>query len=75
MASTVDQTIFEGGASFDWETYLRYRPDYRQSNFYPIIWKYHDEHNCGYELAYDVGTGPGNVAEVLASKLRPRRGQ
>jgi trans-aconitate 3-methyltransferase len=69
MTSTVDTTIFEGGSSFDWETYLRCRPDYRQSNFYPIIWQYHNSHNGSYDLAYDVGTGPGNVAEVLASSF------
>ncbi|OCK78551.1 S-adenosyl-L-methionine-dependent methyltransferase [Lepidopterella palustris CBS 459.81] len=63
------ENIFEGAASFDWENYLNCRPNYRQSDFYPLIWDYHTSHGGQWNLARDVGTGPGNVAEVLSTKF------
>ena len=61
---------FEGGAEFDWENYMAQRPDYTASKFYDLVWAYHKRHSDSYVLAHDVGTGPGNVAEVLAKRFQ-----
>ena len=67
MASSKDTNLFEGGAEFDWIKYTSHRPNYSSSSFYDRIWKYHREHSNHWVLAHDVGTGPGNVAEILSA--------
>jgi trans-aconitate 3-methyltransferase len=48
-----------------WKLYLSVRPKY-PSAFYDRILEYHDSvGNGSKEKAYDIGTGPGQVAEVL----------
>lgn len=59
---------FEGGTNFDWQNYLAHRPKYSAS-FYDVIWDYHRSHSDRWILAHDVGTGPGNVAKVLADRF------
>ena len=61
---------FDVDAKFDWENYMAQRPDYTASNFYDLVWAYHERHSDRYALAHDVGTGPGNVAEVLAKRFQ-----
>ena len=68
MAPSTDSSLFNGGADFDWEKYITYRPTYSPS-FYDRIWAYHKSHSNQWTLAHDVGTGPGNVAEVLAGRF------
>jgi trans-aconitate 3-methyltransferase len=51
-----------------WENYLAVRPVY-SSAFYDLIFAYHSSHNAHWTFAHDVGTGPGNVADVLASRF------
>lgn len=65
MASGNDSTLFDGGADFDWIKYTTNRPVYSPS-FYDRIWDYHRSHGNHWSLAHDVGTGPGNVAEILS---------
>ena len=60
---------FDVDAKFDWENYMAQRPDYTASNFYDLVWAYHERHSDHYVLAHDIGTGPGNVAEVLAKRF------
>ena len=72
ISSTLDPTSssapFDGGADFEWHKYLAHRPTYSPA-FYDIIWEYHRKHSSHWRLAHDVGTGPGNVAEVLAGRF------
>ena len=68
MASSTDSSLFDGGADFDWVKYITYRPVYSPS-FYDRIWDYHRNHSNHWTLAHDVGTGPGNVAEVLRARF------
>lgn len=60
---------FEGGTDFDWQNYLTHRPQYSAS-FYDVIWNHHRSHSDRWILAHDVGTGPGNVAKVLADRFK-----
>ena len=68
MASSTDSSLFDGGAAFDWAKYTTSRPTY-SSSFYDRIWDYHRSHSDHWDLAHDVGTGPGNVAEVLSARF------
>ncbi|KAF6221237.1 hypothetical protein HO133_002092 [Letharia lupina] len=68
MASSSDSSLFDGGADFDWIKYTTHRPAY-SSSFYDRIWTYHQSHSNHWSLAHDVGTGPGNVAEVLGARF------
>ena len=68
MASSTDSNLFDGGADFDWIKYTTTRPAYSPS-FYNRIFNYHQSHSNHWTRAYDVGTGPGNVAEVLAARF------
>ena len=68
MASSTDSSLFDGGADFDWTKYTTNRPVYSPS-FYDRIWDYHQSHSNHWNLAHDVGTGPGNVAEVLSTRF------
>jgi SAM-dependent methyltransferase len=56
--------------SFDWNAYIRYRPQYPPS-FYAHLYNYHTAARPGntFEIAHDEGTGPGLVAEKLAKKF------
>ena len=69
MASSTDSSLFDGGADFDWIKYTTYRPAYSPS-FYDRIWDYHRSHSSHWTLAHDIGTGPGNVAEVLGARFK-----
>ena len=59
-------------ASYDaeyWNTYLDARPTY-SPDFYNLIFDHHrHKGNNSWTLAHDVGTGPGNVAAVLAERF------
>ena len=66
MAASSDSSLFDGGADFDWIKYTTHRPLYSLP-FYDRIWDYHRSHSNHWILAHDVGTGPGNVAEVLGA--------
>lgn len=68
MTSPTKSSLFDGGADFDWIKYTTNRPAYSTS-FYDRIWEYHQCHSTQWTLAHDVGTGPGNVAEVLAARF------
>ena len=68
MASSKDSSLFNGGADFDWIKYTTNRPTY-SSSFYDRIWDYHQRHSSHWGLAHDVGTGPGNAAEVLSARF------
>ena len=65
MGPSTEPSNFDGGTNFDWQNYLTHRPQYSAS-FYDVIWEYHRCHSNRWSLAHDVGTGPGNVAKVLA---------
>lgn len=52
-----------------WDNYLAARPRYQLSDFYQNLYTYHDAHSGDYGVAHDIGTGPGQVAHVLASKF------
>lgn len=70
MTSQAKRNFFEGGQKFDWESYVKYRPNYDSSGFYQQLWDYHQtKGNGSWALAYDVGCGPAQVAECLASKF------
>jgi ubiquinone/menaquinone biosynthesis C-methylase UbiE len=55
---------------FDWDEYIRYRPQYPPS-FYARLYNYHSTARLGniFQTAHDEGTGPGLVAEILAEKF------
>lgn len=60
--------FFDGGEDFEWHKYLAHRPTYTP-DFYDIIWSYHEKNSGHWQFAHDIGTGPGNVAEVLATRF------
>ena len=62
-----DGNIFDG-ANYDWESYIAYRPVY-SSEFYERIYDYHRVNGGQWNVAHDIGTGPGIVAEVLAQRF------
>jgi SAM-dependent methyltransferase len=54
---------------FDWKQYISHRPTYPPS-FYEKIYAHHAALNGNvFEVAHDVGAGPGIVAQQLASKF------
>ena len=53
-----------------WENYLAARPNYNNNDFYNVLYSYHDSHSGCYDVAHDVGTGPGQVARVIASRFK-----
>ena len=53
------------GSGYDLNTYTKYRITY-PSSFYSIIYNYHASHDGQLDLAHDVGTGPGMVAQALS---------
>ena len=60
-----DKNFFDSPV-FDWEAYLKYRPVY-SPEFYKLIVDYHrSKSNAQFDLAHDVGTGPGQTAEEIA---------
>lgn len=59
----------EDVSGFDWDNYLKSRPDYIGSALYDRLFAYHDLHSGSYDTAYDVGCGPGQVASALAAKF------
>ncbi|KAI3398344.1 hypothetical protein diail_9436 [Diaporthe ilicicola] len=69
--ATGDTNIFsEDLTAFDWDNYLKARPDYAGSGFYDRLFSHHDSHSGSYDTAYDVGSGPGQVASALAARFR-----
>lgn len=53
-----------------WETYLSARPKY-SSAFYDRVFAYHFDHAPGSsDVAVDIGAGPGQVAQVLATRFQ-----
>ena len=52
-----------------WESYLEARPKYANGNFYDKIFAYHQAHSGCYNVAHDIGTGPGQVAAVLSDRF------
>lgn len=70
-SSDGERNIFAGTIStLDWKTYMLVRPEYRKSGFYDTIYSYHKSHSGAFELAYDVGCGPGQVTSTLAKEFR-----
>ncbi|KAK8046010.1 hypothetical protein PG996_014074 [Apiospora saccharicola] len=72
-SNTGDTTNFFHLADYDeafWQNYLAARPKYDANGFYDQIYSYHDAHSARYDVAYDVGTGPGQVAGVLAARFK-----
>ncbi|CZR68939.1 uncharacterized protein PAC_18840 [Phialocephala subalpina] len=55
--------------NFSWAEYIKYRPLYPAS-YYDRIYRYHAQHSNTWDVAHDVGTGPGIVASGLANKFR-----
>lgn len=53
-----------------WQTYLDARPKYDTGDFYQRLLSYHQSHQpadgAWPTIAHDVGTGPGQVAAILA---------
>lgn len=65
----LDRGFFNAQKSSFWDVYLQARPEYSDS-FYNLIFDYHTTRGSNkWDLAHDVGTGPGNVAEVLAQRF------
>jgi SAM-dependent methyltransferase len=55
---------------FDWDQYLCHRPNYPPS-FYEKIYAHHASLDGNvFDVAHDVGAGPGIVAEQLASQFK-----
>ena len=67
MSEKQTENFFDG-KGFDWESYMTHRPTY-SGGFYDIIFDYHQAKGGNWELAHDIGTGPGNVAEVVAKRF------
>lgn len=54
---------------FKWEEYIKHRPLYPPS-YYNRIYKYHSQHSDKWDVAHDVGTGPGIISQELANKFK-----
>lgn len=69
-SSDKESYIFAGNSStLDWTTYLKVRPEYTKSSFYDLIYEYHKSHSGSFNVAYDIGCGPGQVTSTLASRF------
>ena len=66
-APTSSSKPFEG-SGYDLDSYRAYRIIY-DPPFYDLIYNYHISHNGQWNLAHDVATGPGMVAEALATRF------
>jgi len=70
---TSKETNFFNASDYDpsyWETYLAARPKYSKE-FYEQIYTYHaDCGNGAFGTVHDVGTGPGQVAQVVAERFK-----
>ncbi|KAJ7047034.1 S-adenosyl-L-methionine-dependent methyltransferase [Mycena alexandri] len=74
LDSSTDSQNFFKVEKYDeeyWDAYLTARPNYDDGRFYQRIYDYHKKHNPNpsWNLAHDVGTGPGNVAAQLATRF------
>lgn len=71
-----DRNQFWRSTKYDvdyWQTYLDARPKYERGDFYQRLLDYHRSHQSDAgawpTIAHDVGTGPGQVAAVLAKNF------
>jgi hypothetical protein len=56
-------------AGFDWDGYIKHRPTY-PSSLYQRIYEHHYAQSGGWELAHDVGAGPGVVSQEVEKHFR-----
>ncbi|KAL8882239.1 MAG: hypothetical protein Q9198_000729 [Flavoplaca austrocitrina] len=68
MGSQTATNFFEG-AGFDWESYITHRPA-PTSDFYQLIYDHHRAHGGEFNLAHDIGTGPGNIAQQIGKAFK-----
>ena len=52
-----------------WDIYLSTRPNYSDSEFYDLMYDYHTSHLSSFNVAHDIGCGPGQVTAKLASRF------
>ena len=52
--------------AFDWDSYMRYRPEYAPE-LYKTVYDYHSKHSNQWTNAYDIGACVGIVAAELLS--------
>ncbi len=60
---------FFEGAGFDWESYIVHRPA-PDAQFYQLIYDHHRTNGGEFNLAHDIGTGPGNIAEQVGKAFK-----
>ena len=59
-----EKNNFFEGVGFDWDSYIVYRPA-PTADFYQLIYDHHRTNGGRFDLAHDIGTGPGNIAEEI----------
>ncbi|KAI4098597.1 MAG: hypothetical protein L6R37_006391 [Teloschistes peruensis] len=69
MGSQGQADNFFEGAGFDWESYIVHRPA-PTPEFYQLIYDHHRAHGGEFNLAHDIGTGPGNIAEQIGKTFK-----
>lgn len=57
-----------GNTAFDWDAYLKVRPEYPES-LYNLVFEYHRDHSNQWHHAYDMGTGVGIIAGQLVTRF------
>ncbi|KAI4121899.1 MAG: hypothetical protein LQ338_006099 [Usnochroma carphineum] len=68
MGPIKEDNIFEG-TGFDWDSYIIHRPA-PTADFYQLIYDHHRANGGEFNLAHDIGTGPGNIAEQVGTTFK-----
>ncbi|KAK9696212.1 trans-aconitate methyltransferase 1 [Basidiobolus ranarum] len=56
-------------SDYNSDNYRKFRPNYQQ-DLYQLVYKQHTENGANFDVALDVGTGTGQVAESLAARFQ-----
>lgn len=68
MGSVQENNLFEA-MGFDWDSYIIHRPAPTE-DFYQLIYDHHRANGGEFNLAHDIGTGPGNIAERVGKAFK-----
>ena len=69
MGSLQKEANFFEGDGFDWDSYIVHRPT-PTPDFYQLIYDHHRANGGKFDLAHDIGTGPGNIAEEIGKDFK-----
>ncbi|KAL8720155.1 MAG: hypothetical protein Q9225_002943 [Loekoesia sp. 1 TL-2023] len=68
MGSIQENNLFEA-LGFDWDSYVIHRPASTE-DFYQLIYDHHRTNGGEFNLAHDIDSGPGNIAEQVGKTFK-----